>query len=59
MERSNDIATLLHDYQSDVEPLFNMLANYVSETDLVSLRKIVAEIQQRIQRFNKGFKEAQ
>ncbi len=51
----NDIAILLHDYQSNVEPLFAELAKHVSETDLGSLREIVAEIQQRIRRFGKGF----
>jgi hypothetical protein len=53
----NDIATLLHDYQPNLEPLFEELASYVSETDLISLREIVAEIQQRIQRFGKGFQD--
>jgi hypothetical protein len=53
----NDIATLLHAYRSNLEPLFEELANYVSETDLISLRGIVAEIQQRIQRFGKGFRD--
>ncbi len=51
----NDIATLLHAYQSNIEPLFAELAKHVSETDLTSLREIVAEIQQRIRRFGKGF----
>ena len=53
----NDVATLLHDYQPDLEPLFEQLAGHVSETDLASLRGIVAEIQQRIARFGKGFEE--
>lgn len=47
----NDIATLLHDYRSNLDLLFEELTDYVSETDLISLREIVAEIQQRIQRF--------
>lgn len=51
----NDIATLLHDYRSNLEPLFEELTAYVSETDLISLREIVAEIQQRIQRFTNNF----
>ncbi len=55
----NDIATLLHDYRPNVEPLFMELANHVSETDQISLREIVAEIQQRIQRFGKGFEQQQ
>ncbi|MDQ3253755.1 MAG: hypothetical protein M3R15_07575 [Acidobacteriota bacterium] len=51
----NDVATLLYDYRSDVVPLFEVLAEYVSDTDLVSLKEIVAEIQQRIERFGKEF----
>ncbi len=51
----NDVATLLYDYRSDVEPLFEVLAKYVSDSDLVSLKEIVAEIQQRIERFGKEF----
>lgn len=51
----NDIATLLHDYRVESEPLFAELAKHVSETDLISLREIVTEIQQRIRRFGKGF----
>jgi hypothetical protein len=51
----NDIATLIHDYQPDLEPLFKELASHISETDLNSLREIAAEIQQRIKRFGKEF----
>jgi predicted nucleotidyltransferase len=51
----NDVATLLHDYRPDVEPLFAELAHHVSETDLASLREIVANIKQRIERFGKEF----
>lgn len=55
----NDIATLLHDYRPDIKPLFEEVADYMTETDLVSLGEIVAEIQQRIQRFGKGFEGVQ
>lgn len=55
----NDIASLLHDYQPDLEPLFKELASHVSETDLASLRDIAAEIQQRIERFGKEFEQKQ
>lgn len=51
----NDIATLLHDYRPNIELLFEELVEHVSDSDLASLREIVAEIQQRIQRFGKGF----
>ncbi len=50
----NDIATLLHEYHPPLEPLFSELAHHLSETDLASVREIVAEIQQRIERFGKG-----
>lgn len=55
----NDVATLLHDYRPDVEPLFAELAHHLSETDLASLREIVADIKQRIERFGKEFEENQ
>ena len=51
----NDVATLLYDYRSDVVPLFEVLAEYVSDSDLISLKEIVAEIHQRIERFGKEF----
>jgi hypothetical protein len=50
----NDIAMLLHDYQPPIEPLLDELAKYISETDLTSLREILAEIQARIARFGRG-----
>jgi len=50
-----DLLTLIHRYQPDLEPLFAELAPHVSATDLVALRKIVAEIQERIARFGQGF----
>ncbi len=53
----NDVATLMHDYHPQLEPLFAELAYHLSESDLTSLRGIAAEIQQRIDRFGKGFGE--
>ncbi len=47
----NDIATLLHDYPSDVGALLNELARYVSESDLEEIKEIVSEIERRIKRF--------
>lgn len=47
----NDVATLLHDYGPDLEPLFAELAPHLSATDLAELRKIAAEIERRIERF--------
>jgi len=51
----SDIATLIHDYQPQLEPLFDELARHLSHTDLAAVRDVVADIQQRIQRFGKGF----
>ena len=51
----NDIATLLHDYHPPIEPLFENLTEHLSATDIMAVREIVAEIQQRIERFGKGF----
>ena len=47
----NDIATLLHDYQPDVSKLLVELSEYLSENDLVEIKNIVADIQNRINRF--------
>jgi predicted nucleotidyltransferase len=47
----NDIATLLHDYRPDLEPLLAELAPHLSATDRAELRQIVAEIRRRIERF--------
>jgi hypothetical protein len=50
----NDIATLLHEYKPNVELLFATLNKHLSETDLASVRGIVTEIQERVERFNEG-----
>lgn len=50
----NDIAALLFTYQPPLEPLLNVLALYLGDTDLVSVREILADIQQRIARFGKN-----
>jgi hypothetical protein len=50
-----DLLTLIHRYRPGLEPLFRELAPHVSTTDLVALRKIVAEIQERIARFGQVF----
>jgi hypothetical protein len=54
----NDIATLLQAYRPPVEPLFAEIAPHLSENDLGSLRQIVAEIEQRIARFEKAADES-
>lgn len=55
----NDIATLVHQYHPSLEPLFTELAAHMSETDLQSVRTIVNEILQRIERFEQGQREGQ
>jgi len=47
----NDLATLMHFHNPPLEPLLERLTKYVSESDLRQVREIVAEIQQRISRF--------
>lgn len=51
----NDLATLMHAYQPDLDALFAVLAQHLSVSDMAALRDIVAEIQQRIARFQQGF----
>jgi predicted nucleotidyltransferase len=53
----NDIATLIHAYRPDLDALFVVLTHYLSASDIAALRDIVAEIQQRIARFQHGFGE--
>jgi hypothetical protein len=47
----NDVATLLHDYQPNISILLTELSKYVNETDLAKIKNIVADIQNRISRF--------
>ncbi|MCZ7571601.1 MAG: hypothetical protein M5U01_23885 [Ardenticatenaceae bacterium] len=49
-----DIATLVHDYRPQLQPLFDELAHHLSATDLAAVRAVVGEIQQRIERFGEG-----
>lgn len=51
----NDIATLMHEYKPGMEPLFNELSQHLNAADLHAVREVVAEIQQRIDRFGKSF----
>jgi hypothetical protein len=48
----------MHDYQPELEPLFEELSPYLSETDLMAVREIVDEIQQRIERFKRNSGES-
>lgn len=47
----NDLATLLHDYRPQIPPLWAELEKHLSATDLQELRKILADLEQRIARF--------
>jgi len=51
----NDIATLIYSYKPQIEPLLEELAQHHSKTDMVAIREIVSEVEQRITRFGKGF----
>ncbi|RME60351.1 hypothetical protein D6779_02365 [Candidatus Parcubacteria bacterium] len=50
----NDIAALMYAYQPDMEAILGELGGYVETGDMVSLREIVSEIEQRIRRFQAG-----
>ena len=47
----NDVATLLHYYQPELSTLLMELSKHVSESDLVKIKSIVADIQNRMKRF--------
>ena len=49
----NDVATLVQAYHPDLEPLFAELSRHLSASDLASVRQIMVEIQQRIDRYTK------
>jgi HPt (histidine-containing phosphotransfer) domain-containing protein len=49
----NDIATLLHYYQSDMPSLLSELSKYVNENDFAEIKSVVSDIQNRIKRFKK------
>ena len=49
----SDISTLMHEYRPPVEPLFEELQSHLSLTDLSEVRRIVDEIQKRIERFDR------
>jgi predicted nucleotidyltransferase len=48
----SDISTLMHDYRPAMEPLFEKLQANLNPTDLAAVRRITAEIQERIERFD-------
>jgi hypothetical protein len=49
----NDVATLLHDYRPALVPLLDELSHHLDEADLTETRAILAEIQTRLERFDR------
>jgi len=47
----NDIATLIHIHHPQLQPILDVLANYLSATGMAQVSQIVEEIQQRLERF--------
>ena len=50
----NDIATLMYSFKPKMEQLFAELSQYLNETDMAEVRKIISDIEMRIQRFRKA-----
>ncbi len=53
----NDVATLMQAYRPDMAALLEVLAGFVGEEDMASIRGIVAEVEARIVRFERDAKE--
>lgn len=53
----NDIATLLHYYETDMTVITAKLSGYLNATDMNEIEAIVADIQKRIQRFQQKPKQ--
>jgi hypothetical protein len=47
----NDVATLIHYFHPQLDDLFRELSHHLSENDLTQVKKIVAEVQARLDRF--------
>jgi hypothetical protein len=47
----NDIATLIHIHKPTLQPILDVLENYLSTTDMVQVKQIINEIEQRLERF--------
>ncbi len=54
----NDVATLIQLYRPRLDPLFAELSKHLSATDLQAVREIVAEVEQRIARFQQKSDES-
>jgi predicted nucleotidyltransferase len=49
----NDIATLLHYYQPNVDALLSELSKHVDEKDLAEIKSVLSDVQNRIKRFKR------
>jgi predicted nucleotidyltransferase len=47
----NDIATLLHYYQPDMDALLSEISKYLNETDFEEIIGVASDIQKRVKRF--------
>jgi hypothetical protein len=50
----NDIASLIYSFKPDLEPLFSELGKHLNETDMGEVRRIVSDVETRIERFRKA-----
>ena len=50
----NDIATLMYAFKPNKAPLFSELGKHLNETDMTEVRRIIADVETRIQRFRKA-----
>ena len=50
----NDIASLIYTFNPKMEPLFMELSKHLNESDMTAARKIVMDVEARIQRFRKA-----
>ena len=50
----NDIATLIYAFKPKMEPLFSELGKHLNENDMAEVRRIIADVETRIQRFRKA-----
>lgn len=47
----NDIATLIHIHKPALQPILDVLENYLCATDMAQVRQILDEIRERLERF--------
>ena len=50
----NDIATLIYAFKPKMEHLFSELGKHLNENDMAEVRRIIADVETRIQRFRKA-----